>query len=214
MARLTAAQLYAINRQAGFNPAQAVMMTAIQLGESGGRSDAVGDVALENATWGPSVGTSQIRTLKAQTGTGGLRDVLRLTDPLANAMAAYSLSGRGTDWSPWSVYNSGAYNRDDGSGSTPLQKAQAAAAAAGDASGSAAAAEITPTSGPLGWLWNKATAATVSAVRDLTIQALFAGAGIGLVLLGAGHLMSPARESITATYDGARSAVRKAVVGT
>jgi hypothetical protein len=213
MPRLTPAQLYQVNRQAGFSPAQAVMMTAIQLGESGGRSDAVGDVALETSTWGPSVGISQIRTLKAQTGTGGVRDVLKLTDPLANAMAAYSLSGRGTDWSPWSVYNSGAYARDDGSGQTPLQKAQAAAAAAGDTAGGGGAAIVPTAGGPLGWAWDKLTAGTFSAIRDLTIQSLFAGAGIGLVLLGAGHLMSPVRESITAKYDGARVAVRKAVVG-
>lgn len=32
-----------------------------------------------------------------------------LSDPLYNAQAAYAISNKGTNWTPWSTYNSGAY---------------------------------------------------------------------------------------------------------
>jgi len=109
--KLTLAQIYADARQAGFDPASAVIAAAIALAESGGRPDAIGDVSLETATWGPSVGLMQIRTLKAQTGTGGTRDITQLSDPMSNLVAAYSISGGGKDWSPWTTYNTGAYRQ-------------------------------------------------------------------------------------------------------
>lgn len=111
MARLTMAQTYALARQAGFDPAAAVIMAAIAAGESGLNPDAVGDVRLQDAKWGPSVGLTQVRTLKAQTGTGELRDITRLRDPLANLVAAYEISSHGRDFTPWSVYTSGKYRQ-------------------------------------------------------------------------------------------------------
>ncbi|RGC65004.1 hypothetical protein C5N14_30910 [Micromonospora sp. MW-13] len=105
------AQVYAYARQAGFDPAAAVIMAAIAAGESGLNPGAVGDVSLQDATWGPSVGLTQIRTLKADTGTGRTRDITRLRDPLANLTAAYEISGGGRDWTPWTVYTSGKYRQ-------------------------------------------------------------------------------------------------------
>jgi hypothetical protein len=97
--------------QVGFTSAQAKIMAAIAEAESGGNTAAVGDVGLVNGTWGPSVGLTQVRTLKAQTGTGGVRDINTLTDPLGNLKAAFDISNHGTDWQPWSTYNSGAYKQ-------------------------------------------------------------------------------------------------------
>lgn len=111
MATLTMAQTYAYARQAGFDPAAAVIVSAIAAGESGLNPAAVGDTTLQDAKWGPSVGLMQVRTLKADTGTGRTRDVSTLRDPLQNMVAAYEISGHGKDFTPWSVYNSGKYRQ-------------------------------------------------------------------------------------------------------
>lgn len=103
------AQTYALARQAGFDPAAAVIMASIAMGESGLNPAAVGDRALQDEKWGPSVGLAQIRTLKADTGTGRIRDIGRLTDPLQNLVAAYEISSQGKNFSPWTVYTSGEY---------------------------------------------------------------------------------------------------------
>lgn len=111
MTTLTFAQVYAYARQAGLAPAAAAIATAIAAAESSLNSDAVGDVALENATWGPSVGLWQIRSLTAQYGTGQDRDASRLSDPAFNARAMADISGMGRSWSAWSTYKNGAYKR-------------------------------------------------------------------------------------------------------
>ena len=68
-------------------------------------------VALEDATWGPSVGLWQIRSLRAERGTGKVRDVTRLKRPAFNARSMASISGKGKNFSPWSTYTSGAYKK-------------------------------------------------------------------------------------------------------
>jgi len=119
MTNLNEAQIYQDALKVGFNDAQAKIMAAIAMAESGGNPNAVGDVALENATWGPSVGLTQVRTLKKQTGTGGDRDINKvLGDPIANLKAAYDISSHGTTFTPWSTYTSGAYKKYLGGGST------------------------------------------------------------------------------------------------
>lgn len=111
MSRLTIPQVYALARDAGLDPAAAVIATAIAIGESGLRTDAVGDVALQDATWGPSIGLWQIRSLRAESGTGGPRDATRLTDPRFNARSMASISSAGRSWRPWTVFTSGAWRR-------------------------------------------------------------------------------------------------------
>lgn len=178
MATLNARQLYAVNRQAGFNPASAVIMTAIQLAESGGRSDALGDETLQDTTWGPSVGTSQVRSLKAQTGTGGVRDILKLRDPLANAIAAFNISAGGRDYSDWTAYTTSDPRR---SYKGHLAEAQAAAASEG----------VTPVGlpgfpsipNPLNMLPNP-LADALPLVKRIMVEALFVSLGLGLVLMG------------------------------
>lgn len=108
---LTMAQVYAYARQAGFAPDTAVVAAAIAMAESGDNPKAQGDVNLETSYWGPSVGLMQIRTVKAQTGTGADRDIAKLTDPLQNMIAAYNISDKGRDFSPWTTFTSGKYRQ-------------------------------------------------------------------------------------------------------
>src|SRR5205085_11165321 len=96
---------------AGFSAANAAVATAIALAESGGRTEAQGDLGLQNGTWGPSVGLWQIRSLKAETGKGTPRDASKLTDPQFNAQAAYVISNGGANFKPWTTYTNGAYKK-------------------------------------------------------------------------------------------------------
>lgn len=190
MAKLTPGQIYAAARAAGFDPARAVIATAIAMAEShGGDPLAVGDEDLANGEWGPSVGLWQIRTRKAETGTGSVRDISALTGSVsAQAAAAYAISGRGNDWSPWTVYNTGAYQQYLGT----------AKSAAGD-----------PNALTVGWddylPWN-APGTAGNAVRDaiggvlsdslpparrLALTVVVVGLGLGLVAVGLASSMAP-----------------------
>jgi len=105
----TVQQTHALARRVGLSHDQAVTATAIAMAESGLDPAAVGDVSLQDAKWGPSIGLWQIRSLKAQNGTGGVRDASRLRDPAFNARSMAAISSGGAHWSPWSTYNNGAY---------------------------------------------------------------------------------------------------------
>lgn len=94
---------------AGFRGDNLIKAVAIAEAESGFNPSAQGDIGLENATWGPSVGLWQIRSLKAQSGTGQPRDATRLMDPAFNASSAFGIAGGGTNFHPWSTFTSGAY---------------------------------------------------------------------------------------------------------
>lgn len=111
MTQLTGAQVYELAKKAGLSPTLAGVATAIAKGESGWRTDAVGDVGIQDSKWGPSVGLWQIRSLKAEYGTGGTRDASRLTDPAFNAASMATVSGLGANFKPWTVYTSGAYKK-------------------------------------------------------------------------------------------------------
>jgi hypothetical protein len=170
MARLTMAQTYAYARQAGFAPAQAVVMTAIAMGESGLVTDRRGDLTLQNATWGPSVGLAQVRSLKADTGRGTDRDISQLSDPLQNMIAAYHISNSGKDFTPWTVYNKGIYKQW-------LNQASAAAGgAAGEVTNTGVLVQAGLTDGLLGGVTDR--------LRPLGLQLLAIAAGATLVILG------------------------------
>ena len=111
MTTLTPAQVYSLAQEAGLGRMEAAMATAIAGAESGFRTDAMGDTTIQTGTWGPSVGLWQVRSLKAQFGTGGVRDASRLTDPKFNAASMVAISGGGKNWKPWSTYTSGAYKK-------------------------------------------------------------------------------------------------------
>ena len=105
---LTPSQVATFAHRAGFTGPGLVIATAIAHAESGFNDEAIGDVALENAIWGPSVGLWQIRTLKKD--PPHIRDRNWLTgSPFNQAVAAYAISSNGTDFTPWSTFNTGAY---------------------------------------------------------------------------------------------------------
>lgn len=95
MARYAAEQIYAFARAAGFNPDQAVTMTAIALAESGGRSGA------HNPHGEDSRGLWQINA-RAHGDMG-----LDLYNPRDNAIAAFQVSRGGLDISPWTTSHGG-----------------------------------------------------------------------------------------------------------
>jgi hypothetical protein len=136
MAQLTYAQVYALARAAGLTHEQAITATAITDGESGRDPGKVGDQSLADAKWGPSVGLWQIRTLRAETGTGGTRDINRLKDPTFNARSMFAESEHGTNWRPWTVYKSGEY----------VSSIPAVRAAVGNGTGAAGTAQTGVTS--------------------------------------------------------------------
>lgn len=85
---------------------------AVAQAESQGYVDAVGDITLVSAKYGPSIGLFQVRSLRHPPSYGGL-DLWRHAWPLRNAWfnasAALALSKAGTDWSAWSTFTSNAY---------------------------------------------------------------------------------------------------------
>lgn len=109
MPRLNPEQVAKLALDAGLTPEAAKIAVAVAKGESGYRTDAVGDVSLQDATWGPSIGLWQIRSVKAEEGKGTARDASRLTDPAFNARSMAQISNRGRNWQPWTVYRTGAY---------------------------------------------------------------------------------------------------------
>lgn len=170
MARRSVTELYQAARQAGLNPARAVIAAAIALAESSGDDKAVGDVALQNNTWGPSVGAWQIRTLKAETGRGTDRDISALQGNLERqAQAMVHISSAGANWTPWTVYNTGKYQQ---------YLNQANAAAGGDPT-AAGGVPNTPQLVQTGLV-----SETAGKARGLLLKLAFAGAGVALVVVG------------------------------
>lgn len=131
MTTLSPAQIYTLAHQAGLSAAAATTAAAVAMAESKGVTDAVGDVGLQDAKWGPSIGLWQIRSLKAEYGTGSPRDASRLKDPWFNTQAMLSISGKGSNWKPWSTYNSGSYKDYLGPATSGAASPEANAAAPG-----------------------------------------------------------------------------------
>jgi murein DD-endopeptidase MepM/ murein hydrolase activator NlpD len=103
---------------------------AISIAESGGRSNAKGDIALQDEKWGPSVGLFQIRSLKNwKKWNDPYRDASRLQDPTYNIEAAWTKSKQGTNFKPWTTYTGGSFVKH-------LAEADAMAKSAGVGGGS------------------------------------------------------------------------------
>lgn len=68
----------------------------------------VGDIELANDTWGYSYGGFQIRSLRAQKGTGGIRDEDRLLNSVFNCQSAKAIHDD-AGWRAWSTFTSGQY---------------------------------------------------------------------------------------------------------
>jgi hypothetical protein len=211
MTVLTPAQAYTLARQGGFDPVTAVIMVAIGGAESGLRTDAKGDVGLEDATWGPSVGPLQIRSLKADLGTGRARDASRLTDPAFNFRSGFSIF-KSQGLNAWSTFTSGAF-RNFMPGAQKAGAAGGAALPPGGVTASNAAAtsaqniDFNSNWNPLNWPGNvleygagviatpgsDAALSIWSQVRPVMWMALFTGLGLGLVAIGSFVVTAPVR---------------------
>lgn len=224
----TPAQAFTLLRGAGVSPSMATILTAVGGAESGWNPNAIGDVNLQDATWGPSVGIWQVRTLKAQTGTGGTRDINALKgNPTAQARAAASiLHGQGLG--AWTTYSSGAYKKflgtsaknaaAAGSTSTTGQNAGLLDGLGGavtngaingflplpgvpqlGAAAAGAGAGILDSMGQsIGGGIAAAGGALFTAVEPPIVTAAFAVAGIGLVILGLAITAKPTTEKLRA----------------
>lgn len=200
MGKRTPGEVYQALIGAGWPPQQAITMTAIAGAESGWRDDAMGDVNLQNATWGPSFGLFQIRTLKRETGRGTVRDLTALSGDLAfQAKAAWEISRHGTDFSPWTVYKTGRYRDFLGQARAGAQLPPGATPAPG--AGAGVDPGLFPTWGP-GWLpWNwpseagNAGAAVVGqalgGARTIALETAAGLLGFGLVGAGLALAVSP-----------------------
>jgi hypothetical protein len=121
MPRYSAEQIYSFARRAGFSPDEAATMTAIALAESGGNSRA------HNPHGEDSRGLWQINARAHP----DLATKYNLYDPVQNAKAAFLVSRRGEDISPWTVTHGGSSARY----LRYRDEAEAAAVAFGDGSG-------------------------------------------------------------------------------
>lgn len=99
-----------ILRKAGFRGNALKMAYAIAMAESGGRARAYNGKGLDR-----SYGLFQINMYgdmgPERRRRYGLSSNEDLWDPLTNARIAYSMSGGGKHWGPWSTYTTGAYRR-------------------------------------------------------------------------------------------------------
>src|SRR5688500_4944968 len=209
MARRAPQDVYADLVAAGFTPAEAVTMTAIAGGESGYDPAALGDVGLQTPTWGPSFGLYQIRTLKADTGKGTVRDIQWLRKSTANqARAAYVISQGGADFNPWTVYRSGAFRRF-------LDGARSAAAAGVDVIATATEDGPFPVIGPdwAPWNWpsnagNAAAARIVGSSRNILVEGLAVALGPAVLGFGVARAVAPPiRRAVSAARDRVASVV-------
>ena len=220
MTTLTIGQTYNLLRSAGFTPAQAVDMTGIAIAESGLRTDAIGDVGLETSTYGPSVGLFQIRTVKAQNGTGGQRDQSALlASPKFQAQMAYEISNGGKNFSPWSTWLHGSAQAQLGKvyaalGVSNGSQLPGSVAAPGvpdgsSSSGGATASNAGLISTPLGWLGDLLGVSGVeqSAVKVVLFGGVLIG-GVALFVLGAWRTVGP---TVQGKADDAKSAATTAI---
>jgi len=73
-------------------------------------ADAVGDMALIDDKWGPSIGLTQTRSLR-DPHAWGVADRWRIAElllvPAFNAQAAWWISKQGTDFTPWTMFRNG-----------------------------------------------------------------------------------------------------------
>lgn len=112
----TQPQLQALLRRNGFKPRVARVGGAIALCESPwfdadvptSNAHSIGDQDLANATWGYSYGLFQVRSLRSEKGTGGIRDEDRLLDPDFNAHSAKMIR-KASGWQSWTTFTNGAY---------------------------------------------------------------------------------------------------------
>lgn len=203
MAKRTPTQVYADLRAAGASDDAARILTEIAGAESGWDDAALGDVNLENNTWGPSFGEFQIRTLKADTGSGTDRDISNLAgDDAAQAAAAWDISKQGTDFSPWSTYTNRAYL---------AQQTAVNAAITAPATGSSSTGSSPVSATPASFV-GSLLGGTLGGVRQIVIEAAVGILGLTLVGVGIAHLASPVTSKVKASAEKAGSTAAQVAV--
>jgi hypothetical protein len=109
-------EVYDLARSVGFNHDNARIASAIALCEApatlnnapASNFGAVGDKELADDKWGYSYGGFQIRSLRADAGTGRIRDAERLDEPRFNAKSARAIR-LSSGWRAWTTFTNGAY---------------------------------------------------------------------------------------------------------
>lgn len=192
MAELTVPQVYAYARGAGLDHETAITATAVSWAEDDTHdTGALGDLGLQDATWGPSVGLWQVRSLKAQQGTGGERDASRLTDPAFNARSMFSISSGGRNFRPWSTYADGSYLHHvaavrqavgDGTGvpASGTQDVSATSSGAVSVATGRSPFDVQLNLGPL----SKPVEGLIGAAGPLALAGVLLLGGVGLVVIG------------------------------
>lgn len=174
---LTDLQIATYARRAGFTGNALRTIIAVVLAESGGDPDNVGDESLANATWGPSIGLSQVRSLRNQTNTGQARDASRLADPLFNLKSAFAISAGGTNFKPWSMFTNGGYK-------TYLDRATTAIAGVGTGADPSQPDSLVGGIFPGGGLVEKVTDPLLRGFARIALVGVFVAGGVALVAAG------------------------------
>lgn len=108
MARLSPAQIARVAKDAGFSGRALQIAVAVALGESGGNTHAHNPVPPDD-----SYGLWQINMIgslgPARRRQFGLSSNSELFNPAVNARAAYAISSRGSDFTPWTVFRNRTY---------------------------------------------------------------------------------------------------------
>lgn len=106
--------VFTVLRLVGFSLESADIGQAVAQAESKCFEDAVGDITLVDAKWGPSIGPFQIRSLRypnAFSGADQHRIAFALRDRFFNAKVAFMITKGGTDWTLWSTFKNGTHTQ-------------------------------------------------------------------------------------------------------
>jgi hypothetical protein len=188
---LTPAQIAAYAYQAGFRGAAQVKAVAIALAESGGHPGSLNPRAPDY-----SVGLWQVNYYGGLLGprTAAYGTPASLTDPAANARAAFSISGQGKNFGPWSTYTNGAY----------LSHMAAATAAVGGGGGGG---------GILGSLGSAASSVggAITGGIDSVTGGNFSN-GLGVIGSGVSAITGAATSGVSDLVGGVESAIAKTAI--
>lgn len=183
---------------AGFNKSESMLATAtaIALAESSGRTKVVNTIGCCVGLWQINYRVHNVTKQNMQ-------------DPAKNAAEAFRISGSGTNWKPWTVYNTGAYKLY-----MPTATAAAKAIRAGSNSGGQSLADdIVEIGDPLG-LADPVTEAAASFFQPITavkdwisdrnniFRIIKVIAGVGLIAVGAVLVVKPMVENVAGSAVG------------
>jgi hypothetical protein len=181
---LAPSSIYGFARGAGFNPAQAVVATAVALAESGGKTTA------HCLDCFPGVKEDSRGLWQVNVDAHPDMASWNLYDPATNAKAAYQISSGGKSFGAWSTYTSGAYRSHlaaagGAAGSPtltgPVQKTGGDTSSAG---GGVASTVGNVLSDPFGTLFGSLTSGVTKDVYRIAVSAVLVLGGAALVVVG------------------------------